>query len=119
MRDALRFNDTDTGTALHTYTVALLTAVTVLRGLASMDETQALDFMLMSDDDEVPADQVCSLVPLCRVRSQKSLCIVLSALQVAGELAVSLPNAVKIPLYLGEHARTCSCLVYCVCFCPT
>ena len=84
-----------------------LQAVAVLRGLASMDETQVLDFMLMSDDVEVPADQVCSLRPLCPTTNQNRLCMTLSALQVAGELAVSLPNATTIPLYLGERACTC------------
>lgn len=59
-----RFYVTDTGTALHKHSIASVdTAVTVLRSLASMDETQALDFMFMSDDDEVPADQVCSFNP--------------------------------------------------------
>lgn len=88
----------------------MVTAVTVLKGLASMDETQVLDFMLMSDDDEVPADQVCSLRPL-PTATQNHLCMKLSALQVAGELAVSLPNATTIPLYLGERACTCLSLV--------
>ena len=69
-----------------------------------MEETQALDFTFISEEDEVPVDQVCCSQTGYSSAHVRDMYAVQTHLchQVAGELALSFPVADKIPLFLGE-----------------